>query len=205
MQSLAQVPVNEFPIVPAVVAAVVLVPVVWFVVTLNRFIRLKNLIHESWSNVDVVLRRRYDLIPNLVETVKGYAAHERDVLERVIAARNRAESNHGRIRDQADDENQLVHCTNQLLALAERYPDLKASENFLQLQRELVNTEDRIAAARRFYNANVREHNTLVQQFPSMIVARLMSRREEDFFEVEDLAVRATPQVQRILTRGANP
>lgn len=193
---LNQMTVDGFPVGLAILAAIVFVPVIWFIVTLNRFIRLKNLIHESWSNVDVVLRRRYDLIPNLVESVKGYAQHERSTFEAVISARNRAAANHGRIRDQADDENELVHCTNQLLALAERYPDLKASENFLQLQRELVNTEDRIAAARRFYNANVREHNTLVQQFPSMIVARLMSRREEDFFEVEDLAVRATPQVQ---------
>lgn len=186
---------NSFPIGPILLGAAILVPVVWFIATVNRFVHLRNLIRESWSNVDVVLRRRYDLIPNLVETVKGYMKHERDALESVIAARNRAAANHGRIREQAADENTLVQSTNGLLALVEKYPDLKASESFLQLQRELVNTEDRIAAARRFYNANVREHNTLREQFPSMIVARLMKREEEDFFEVEDLAVRMNPQI----------
>lgn len=186
---------GDVPIVPIVFGVVVLVPLIWVIATVNRFVRLKNLIHESWSNVDVVLKRRYDLIPNLVETVKGYATHERDALEQVIAARNRALGSTGRIREQADDENKLVKSVNHLLGLAEAYPDLKASENFLQLQRELVNTEDRIAAARRFYNANVREHNTLVQQFPSMFVARMMGRQAEDFFEVEELAIRKSPVV----------
>lgn len=186
---------DNVPIGLIVVGAVVLVPVIWFIATLNRFVRLRNLIHESWANVDVVLKRRYELIPNLVETVKGYAAHERAALEQVIAARNRALASTGRVREQADDERRLVNEVNHLLALAESYPDLKASENFLQLQRELVNTEDRIAAARRFYNANVRENNTLVQQFPSLIVARLMGRQAEDFFEVEELAIRKAPVV----------
>lgn len=186
---------GSFPIGQIIVGAAILVPVVWFIATVNRFVHLRNLIRESWSNVDVVLRRRYDLVPNLVETVKGYMKHEREALESVIAARNRAATNHGRIREQAADENTLVQSTNGLLALVEKYPDLKASESFLQLQREMVNTEDRIAAARRFYNANVREHNTLRGQFPSMIVARLMNREDEDFFEVEDLAVRMNPQI----------
>lgn len=186
---------GDVPIVPIVIGVIILVPLIWVIATVNRFVRLKNLIHESWSNVDVVLKRRYDLIPNLVETVKGYATHERDALEQVIAARNRALGSTGRIREQADDENKLVKSVNHLLGLAEAYPDLKASENFLQLQRELVNTEDRIAAARRFYNANVREHNTLVQQFPSMFVARMMGRQAEDFFEVEELAIRKSPVV----------
>lgn len=187
---------NSGPVVPIIIGAAILVPIVWFIATLNRFVHLGNLIRESWSNVDVVLKRRYDLIPNLVESVRGYMKHEREALEAVISARNRAAANQGRIRDQATDENALVHSTNGLLALAEKYPDLKASESFLQLQKELVNTEDRIAAARRFYNANVREHNTLREQFPSMVVARIMGREEEDFFEVEDLAVRMTPKVQ---------
>ncbi|OWY68950.1 hypothetical protein B7486_23790 [cyanobacterium TDX16] len=183
------------PIGLIVGGAIVLVPVIWFIATLNRFVRLRNLIQESWANVDVVLKRRYELIPNLVETVKGYAAHERSALEQVIAARNRALASTGRVREQADDERRLVNEVNHLLALAEAYPDLKASENFLQLQRELVNTEDRIAAARRFYNANVRENNTLVQQFPSLIVARMMGRQAEDFFEVDELAIRKAPAV----------
>lgn len=186
---------DNVPIGLIVVGAVVLVPVLWFIATLNRFVQLRNLIHESWANVDVVLKRRYELIPNLVETVKGYAAHERSALEQVIAARNRALASTGRVREQADDERRLVNEVNHLLALAEAYPDLKASENYLQLQRELVNTEDRIAAARRFYNANVRENNTLVQQFPSLIVARLMGRQAEDFFEVDELAIRKAPAV----------
>lgn len=181
---------------PAIVAAVIATPFVWLIATINRFVRLGNLIRESWSNVDVVLKRRYDLIPNLVETVKGYAKHEREVLERVIAARNKAAASHGPVHDQAEDENNLVHRVNDMLALAEAYPDLKASANFLALQQELVNTEDRIAAARRFYNANVREHNTLVDQFPSMLVARMMKRQPADFFEVDSIAIRAVPHVK---------
>ncbi|HKQ49354.1 MAG TPA: LemA family protein [Phycisphaerae bacterium] len=186
---------TEAPVGAIVIAAVVLVPVVWFIATLNRFIRLGNLIKESWSNVDVVLKRRYDLIPNLVETVRGYAKHEREVLAEVIAARDRAAASNGRAAEQAADENRLVHSVNTLLARAEAYPELKANQNFLALQQELVNTEDRIAAARRFYNANVREHNTLVDQFPSMFVARMMGRQKVDFFEVEDLAIRMAPKV----------
>jgi len=165
------------------------------VATLNRFIRLRNLIDESWSNVDVVLRRRYDLIPNLVETVKGYAKHEKEALAEVVAARDRAIASTGRVGQQAHDENRLVRSVNHLFARAEAYPQLEASQNFLQLQRELVNTEDRIAAARRFYNANVREHNTLVEQFPSMMVARMMGRQGEEFFEIESLAIRQAPPV----------
>lgn len=186
---------GDMPIGLIAIGVVVLIPFIWLIATVNRFVRLRNLIHESWANVDVVLKRRYDLIPNLVETVKGYATHEREAFEHVIAARNRALGSSGRIREQAEDENKLVKSVNHLLGLAESYPALKASENFLQLQRELVNTEDRIAAARRFYNANVREHNTLVQQFPSMLVARMMSRQVEDFFEVEELSIRKAPSV----------
>ena len=186
---------RDVPIGAIVVGAMVLVPVVWIIATINRFVRLGNLIKESWSNVDVVLKRRYDLIPNLVETVRGYAKHEREVLAEVIAARDRAAASNGRAAEQAEDENRLVHSVNTLLARAEAYPELKANQNFLALQQELVNTEDRIAAARRFYNANVREHNTLVDQFPSMLVARIMNRQKVDFFEVEDLAIRMAPKV----------
>lgn len=179
-----------------VVGVVVGVPLLWFVVTLNRFVRLKTLIRESWANVDVALKRRYDLIPNLVETVKGYAAHEREALARVVEARNRAVASTGPVGQQAEDENQLVRSVNQLLARAEAYPQLRASESFLALQRELVNTEDRIAAARRFYNANVREYNVLGQQFPSMLVGGMAGFVPADFFEVDDIAIRAAPQVK---------
>lgn len=177
------------------VGIVVGLPLIWLIVTANRFVRLRNLIRESWSNVDVVLKRRYDLIPNLVETVKGYVRHERELFERVAEARSRAVASTGRVGQQAADENQLVRCVNQLLARVEAYPELRASQQFLALQRELVNTEDRIAAARRFYNANVREYSTLAGQFPSLLVARLMKLPPEDFFEVEDLAIRQPVQV----------
>jgi LemA protein len=182
---------------PVLIVALIVVgvPGLWFIVTLNRFVRLRNLIRESWANVDVALKRRYDLIPNLVETVRGYAAHEREVLQQVTEARNRAAASTGPVHEQAADEERLVRCVNQLLARVEAYPQLKASENFLALQRELVNTEDRIAAGRRFYNANVREMNTLIDQFPSALVARVMSQGPADFFEVDDLSVRAAPAV----------
>lgn len=178
-------------IVLAILAAIVV-----FVVSLyNQLVRLRNASESAWSDVDVQLRRRYELIPNLVETVRGYARHEREVLAEVIAARDRAAASNGRAAQQAEDENRLVRSVNTLLARAEAYPELKASANFLQLQQELVNTEDRIAAARRFYNANVREFNTLVDQFPSMLVAQMMGKQKTDFFEVEDLAIRMAPKV----------
>ena len=142
-------------------------PLAWY----NKLVRLRQLIKESWGNVDVQLRRRYDLIPNLVNTVKGYAAHERDTLERVIEARNRAQANHGAVGSQSEDERRLVDATKQLFAVVEGYPQLKASTNFLALQQELVDTEDRIAAARRFYNANVRDYNVSRTTFPTMLVA----------------------------------
>lgn len=186
---------SNIPVGLMVIGGIVLIPVIWLIATVNRLVRLGNLIQESWSNVDVVLKRRYDLIPNLVETVKGYAQHEREVLAKVIAARDRAAASHGPIHEQADDENRLVQSVNQLLARVEAYPQLKASESYIELQRELVNTEDRIAAARRFYNANVREHNTVVQQFPSMLVAGMMSRKPAEFFEVEELSIRGLPKV----------
>ncbi len=176
------------------VAAIPIGGAIWFLVTYNRFIRLEKLIHESWSDVDVALKRRYDLIPNLLETVKGYARHEREVLEQVVAARDRAVASTGRVRDQATDENELVRSVNLLLARIEAYPELRASAHFLALQRELVDTGDRIAAVRRFYNANTREYNVLVDQFPSTWIARLMRWRPHDFFEVERSSRRAPPR-----------
>lgn len=179
----------------AILALLVLVPVFWFVATANRIVKLRNHIRESWANVDVVLKRRYDLIPNLVETVKAYAAHEREVLERVVAARNQAASSVGDVGQQARDESQMVREVNTLLARSEAYPQLRSSANFLALQNELVNTEDRIAAARRFYNANVRDYNTLIDSFPASIVAGMQNAAPAEFFEVEDLAIRRGVQV----------
>ncbi|MAE60333.1 MAG: hypothetical protein CMJ49_03140, partial [Planctomycetaceae bacterium] len=147
--------------VPCVLVAVfVLLPLVWLIATYNGLVRLRQHVRESWSGIDTELRRRYDLIPNLVETVKGYAAHERETLEAVVRARQAAVESRGSPASQAADENVLVDTLGRLFALAEGYPDLKASGNFLELQNELVNTEDRIQAARRFYNANVRDLNT---------------------------------------------
>jgi LemA protein len=130
-------------------------PVIFVIAQYNALVGLRNYIRESWSNVDTELKRRYDLIPNLVACVKGYAAHERTVLERVTELRNRCAANHGAVADQSRDEVQLVDALKQLLVVVENYPPLQADQNFLQLQKELVNTEDRIQAARRFYNGNV--------------------------------------------------
>ena len=154
----------------------------WSISTHNHFIRLEKVITESWANVDVALKRRHDLIPNLVETVKGYAAHEKEVLDRVIQARSMA------IDGGAPEENELARATSLLLARAEAYPDLRSSENFLNLQRELINTEDRIAAAMRIYNSNVRDFNAQIQMFPGAIMAG--NRSPGEFYEVESIEVR---------------
>ncbi len=182
--------------IPLIVVAVILfIPLLWVIGTFNGLVRLRQHVRESWAGIDTELRRRYDLVPNLVEAVKGYAAHEKQVLERVIQARNTAMASEGSPESQARDENALVGSLKQLFAVSEDYPDLKASGNFLHLQQELVNTEDRIQAARRFYNANVRDMNTRVEVFPSNIIAGMFSFQREEFFEVEDASVRLAPQV----------
>ncbi len=151
----------------------------------NALVSLRNYIRESWSDVDVELKRRYDLIPNLVATVKGYAAHERNVLERVTELRNRCAANTGPVASQSSDEIQLVGALKQLLVVAENYPVLKADQQFLKLQDELVNTEDRIQAARRFYNGNVRDYRNKCETFPGNLVAKTFGfKPEADFFSV---------------------
>ncbi len=185
--------------VPGSAALVLLIPVlivlVWFVGTYNGLVRLRVRCRESWSDVDAELRRRYDLVPNLVDTVKAYATHERETLEAVVAARTQAVASTGSPASQARDENMLVGALRHLFAVSENYPQLKASDNFLHLQKELANTEDRIQAARRFYNANVREMNTKVATVPSNLVAGMFGFTREDFFEVESAAVREPPAV----------
>ena len=178
-----------------VLGLIVVVPVGIVALMYNHLVGLRNRVTESWSNVDTELKRRYDLIPNLVETVKGYAAHERAVLQQVVEARGRAVASTGSAGSQARDENVLIGALRQLLAVAENYPQLKASANFLQLQQELANTEDRIQAARRFYNANVRDLNTRIGVFPSNVIAGVFGFKAEKFFEVEDSRVRTAPQV----------
>jgi LemA protein len=172
-------------VVGAVLLGAALVIVLAALVSFNRFVRQRQLVDNSWSNVDTELKRRYDLIPNLVATVKGYAAHESTTLEAVVRARRDAVDAQGGAADQAVQENVLVDALRSLLALREAYPDLKANEQFLDLQRQLTTTEDRIQAARRFYNANVRDYNTRVETFPSMLVASLGRFEKRDYFEVE--------------------
>ncbi len=178
-----------------VIALVVLLPLIYVIATYNTLVALRNHIAEAWSNIDTELKRRYDLIPNLVETVKGYAKHERETLERVIELRNQCAADHGSVSHQAGNEKQLVAAVQRLLAVAEAYPDLKANENYLQLQHELVNTEDRIQAARRFYNGNVRDMRNKCETFPSSMVAGMFNFQPQDFFDV-DPAVREAPNVR---------
>jgi LemA protein len=178
-----------------IVLGVILLIVIWVMVMYNGLVRLRNHVAESWSDIDTELKRRYELIPNLVETVKGYARHERELLERVVQLRNAAMANHGSPRAQADDENHLVHGLRQFFAVVEKYPQLKASENFLALQTELAHTEDRIQRARRFYNGNVRDLNVRVETFPSALIASMFGFTKADFFEIDDVSMRATPAV----------
>ena len=165
----------------------ILIVLIWLIGTWNGLVRLRNHCDESWSGIDTELKRRHDLIPNLVEVVKGYAKHERETFEAVVAARTLAQSEMGTPSQQADAENGLVRALRGLFFVSESYPDLKASENFLSLQRQLSNTEDRIQSARRFYNANVRDMNNRVESFPSSIVAGMGGFRRREFFEVEEV------------------
>jgi len=184
----------EILIIAIVPLFLVLTGGLWVVLQYNGLISLRNHIRESWSNIDTELKRRYELIPNLVETVKGYATHERGVLENVTLLRARCVSETGPVADQAREERGLVEALQRLLAIVENYPDLKADQHFLDLQRELVNTEDRIQAARRFYNGNVRDYRNRRETFPSNIVATTFGFQEEGFFDVEP-AVRQPPEV----------
>ena len=162
-------------------------PLLYLVVTYNGLVAIRNHIRDAWANIDTELKRRYDLIPNLVETAKGYAKHERETLEQVIALRKQCMANRGSAGQQATTEMLLVSSLNGLFGLAENYPDLKANTNFQQLQAELINTEDRIQAARRFYNGNVRDYRNKAESFPSNIVANMFGfpANAEEFFEVD--------------------
>jgi LemA protein len=161
----------------------------------NSLVALRQKVKNAWSQIDVQLKRRYDLIPNLVETVKGYAKHERETLERVIQARNAAVSAQG-VEQQAKAENVLTGALRQLFALSESYPDLKANQNFLKLQEELATTENRISFARQHYNDSTAVYNTRVQSFPANMLAGMFGFVTEPFFEIEDAAQREAPQVQ---------
>ncbi|MDQ1697604.1 MAG: LemA protein [Frankiaceae bacterium] len=177
-----------------IVLAVVVVLALALVVSYNRFVRQRNLVQESWRQVDVELKRRHDLIPNLIETVKGYAAQERSVLTAVTQARTAAvqslQASSSGVAEQAQAETTLGRALGGLFAVAENYPDLKSSQNFLALQQQLAETEDRIAAGRRFYNGNVRALNTRVEAFPSSIVASSFHFTRAEYFELDDAAQR---------------
>ncbi|HPF70063.1 MAG TPA: LemA family protein [Candidatus Krumholzibacteria bacterium] len=181
----------SWQIIPITVGVVLL----WMALIYNGLVRIRQQVRESWSGIDTELKRRYDLIPNLVETVRGYASHERETLDAVTTARARAAASQGTPAAQAADEKPLVDELRRLFAVSERYPELKASSHFLDLQKELANTEDRIQAARRFYNANVRDLNTRIEVFPSNLVAGLFSFRRAEFFEVETGSVREVVDV----------
>ncbi len=174
-----------------VVAAIVL----WFVATYNGLIRLKNQTDEAWADIDVQLKRRYDLIPNLVNTVKGYAAHESGVFEKITQARAAA-MGADTPATKAVAENALAGTLKSLFAVAEAYPDLKANQNFAKLQDELSDTENKVQAARRFYNGNVRDFNTKLQVFPTNMVGGMLGFAKREFFEIANGEERDTPQVK---------
>jgi LemA protein len=182
-------------VVLIVFALIVFTPLLWLIANFNRLTRVKQHIRESWADIEVELKRRYDLIPNLVETVRGYAKHEREVLDMVVRLRNRAMENNGPASGQAVDEAALQIGMKQLFAVAEAYPNLKADAHFLALQQELANTEDRIAAARRFFNGNVREMNQLCDQFPTNLVASGFGFERASYFELGSDAERVVPRV----------
>ncbi len=173
---------------------IVVVLALWLVLTYNGLVTLKNRTDEAWSDIDVQLKRRYDLIPNLVETVKGYAAHESQTFEKVVQARNAAMGAQS-MADKAVAENQLSQTLKSIFALSEAYPELKANQNFLQLQQDLTDTEDKIQAARRFYNGNVRDFNIKLQVFPTNLFGNSLGFKAREFFEVAE-AEKAAPQVK---------
>ena len=183
-------------IVLIVVAVLVVILVLWLFMTYNGLVRLRNQTKNAWAQIDVQLKRRHDLIPNLVETVKGYAAHERETLEAVTQARNIAVGAVGKgVGEQAKAEGQLKGALDRLLAVVERYPDLKANQNFLALQEELTSTENKISFSRQYYNDSVLNYNNKTQMVPSNIVAGMFGFKTGEFFEVKDEAEREVPKV----------
>lgn len=166
----------------------------WLIGVYNGLIKSRNRVDEAWADIDVQLKRRYDLIPNLLETVKGYASHEKETFQKVTEARSMAMQAET-VGEKAKAENMLSETLKSLFAVAESYPDLKASTNFMQLQDELVDTENKIQASRRFYNGNVRDFNTKIQVFPTNIVAGMLGFKKYEFFEIDE-SEREAPQVK---------
>jgi len=170
-----------------IILIIIVIPIIWLIGAFNALVRARNRVKEAWSDIDVQLKRRYDLIPNLVSTVKGYATHESEVFERVIKARSAAMGAHT-VAEHGQAENMLSGALKSLFALAEAYPTLRASENFAKLQDELTDTENKIQAARRFYNTNVLTLNTKVEQVPTNLVASMFGFKKEQFFEIGNSA-----------------
>lgn len=181
-----------------IILIILAVVVLWFISIYNVLVRLRNRVKEAWSDIEVQLKRRYNLIPNVVKTVKGYVKHERGVLEGVTKARTKAldAENKGNVKGVEKAENMLSGALKTLFAVTENYPDLKANVNFLDLQRELADTENKIQAARRFYNGNVRDINIRVESFPSNVVAKLFNFKKQEFFEIEGEKEKKVPKVE---------
>jgi LemA protein len=179
-----------------VILAIIVIIALWFVGMYNSLIRWRNRVKNGWAQIDVQLKRRYDLIPNLVNTVKGYAAHEKETFENVTKARNMAIAESGGVAKQAQAENFLSQTLKSLFAVVESYPELKANENFMGLQEELTSTENKIAFARQFYNDTVMKYNIKIQSVPTNIVAGMFSFKQEELFEVEEAEVREAPKVE---------
>ena len=177
------------------ILVVIVLLILWLVGVYNSLIRLKNRVKEAWSDIDVQLKRRYDLIPNLMETVKGYMKHEEGVLTKVTEARASAMNAKG-IEEKGKAENMLSDTLKSLFAVAENYPDLKASQNFLQLQDEISDTENKIQASRRFYNGQVRDFNTKIEVFPNNLIAGMLKFKAWDFFEIENEKEKENVQVK---------
>ncbi len=182
------------PVGLIIVLAVLFLVIVAIVATYNRLIRLRNQMKNSWSQIDVQLKRRHDLIPNLIETAKGYMTHERETLENITKARNLATQASG-VGEQAKAEGDLNRALGNFFLVVENYPDLKANQNFLSLQEELTSTENKIGFARQFYNDQVLHLNNKIQMFPSNVVAGMFGFKQEEFFEIEDAGERAVPKV----------
>jgi len=178
-----------------IIFGVLAVLVLWIIFIYNRLVTLKNRVREAWSDIEVQLKRRYNLIPNLVETVKGYASHEKEVFEKVTQARTKAIGAQN-LKEKAIAENMLSNTLKSLFAVAENYPQLKSSENFQKLQEELTDTEDKIQAARRFYNGNVRDFNIKIESFPSNIIAKIFNFKKVEFFEIEEEAEKVVPKLK---------
>lgn len=176
-----------------IIVGVVAVIVLWLIAAFNRLVTLRNRAREAWSDIEVQLKRRYDLIPNLIETVKGYAKHERETFEKVVQARSQALAGGASPHDQAVKENMLTGALKSIFALAEAYPDLKANTNFLELQRELSDTENKVQAARRFFNSNVMELNNKIETFPSNLVAGSFGFKKEEFFDLDETPAQREP------------